>query len=257
MAADANCPHCGGTGWRQLEQDGVSQVARCECREQQRQKALLARAGIPERFAAAGFDTFRLPTQSENPVANLALTNVMIGLKAYTREYPSPSKMGLMLAGPTGVGKTHLATAVLRELTGRGFECLFFDYQNLLDRIRQGYDKTAGTSDKRAYRSALDTEIVLLDDLGSHRVSDWVVDTVTAIINHRYNTRKALIVTTNLPDPAFGEGEGGGNRAAGSSSIKDTLADRIGGRARSRLFEMCRVIRIRTHDHRLSQAQVY
>ena len=78
---------------------------------------------------------------------------------------------------------------------------MFFDYQNLLERIRTSYDQTLGASNKETYRNALDTEILVLDDLGAHRVTDWVEDTVTALITHRYNNRKPLIATTNLVDP--------------------------------------------------------
>ena len=72
--------------------------------------------------------------------------------------------------------------------------------------------QTAGAADKKAYQAALETDVILLDDLGSHRVTDWVEDTVTAIINHRYNDRKALIVTTNLPDPELGQRDRGERR---------------------------------------------
>ena len=93
--------------------------------------------------------------------------------------------------------------AVLRLLISRGHEGMFFDYQNLLENIRSSYNETLGTSNREAYVSALETDILLLDDLGAHRVTDWVEDTVTAIVTHRYNQRKPLIATTNLADPEF------------------------------------------------------
>jgi DNA replication protein DnaC len=171
--------------------------------------------------------------------------------RVFAREYPFTPKPGLMFQGNPGVGKTHLAAAVMNELVHRGFECVFFDYQNLLDRIRAGYNAAAGASDKAAYQIALDTEVLLLDDLGSHRVTEWVEDTVTAIINHRYNAKKAIIVTTNLPDENLGDRRAEKNPVSGQYHIKDTLADRVGPRVRSRLFEMCRVVRMETRDFRL------
>lgn len=251
MKADPQCPHCGGTGWKQVVRDGVEAVERCPCLQGARQEALLERARIPERFREASFDNFFPPSPRENPIANEALTRVMLTAKAFAREYPSSTKSGLMLQGPTGVGKTHLATAVLKELIARGFECAFFDYQNLLDRIRQSYNPTAGAADKKAYQAALETDVILLDDLGSHRVTDWVEDTVTAIINHRYNARKALIVTTNLPDPELGDRITEKDAVSGQYNVKDTLADRIGSRARSRLYEICKVVPIHAEDYRL------
>jgi len=140
--------------------------------------------------------------------------------------------------------------AALRILISRGFEGLFFDYQNLLERIQKGWDATAGVSDREAYSMALDSELLLLDDLGARRVSDWVEDTVASIITYRCNNKKPLIATTNVDDPEVAESMMAGGRAQVS------LAERIGPRARSRLFEMCKVVRIRgVEDFRLRKTQ--
>ena len=92
----------------------------------------------------------------------------------------------------------------------------------------------------------LDAEVLLLDDLGAHRVTDWVLDTVTAIITHRCNNEKALIATTNLPDPAAGSTVI--QKTPVGVDYRRTLADHVGERARSRLFEMCTVIKMPSVD---------
>ena len=161
-------------------------------------------------------------------------------------------KPGLLILGPPGTGKTHLAIAALRGLIARGFEGVFFDFQALLNHIRSGYDPASGSMDREAYRTALDAEILVLDDVGAHRVTDWVEDTVTSIITHRCNNRLATIVTSNLRDPEAGDQRGSGLQE--DIHAKYFLEERIGMRARSRLFEMCRLIRMpQVADYRLKK----
>ena len=248
------CPLCGGAGWKQVERGGVSAVERCQCSFGERIRHWEENAGIPELYRSASVDNFKLP--DDNPTAHRGLASVLLTVKAFAREFPHDHKPGLLLLGEPGTGKTHLAVAVLRILIARGFEGVFFDYQNLLERIRAGYDPASGSSDREAYRQALDAEVLLLDDLGAHRVTDWVEDTVTAIITYRSNHRKPLIATTNLPDPEVGDAMFERNtNLPGQVWAKASLAERIGARARSRLFEMCKVVRMpAVEDYRLRKA---
>ncbi|HZS49852.1 MAG TPA: ATP-binding protein [Bryobacterales bacterium] len=249
---DPNCALCDGTGWKPVERGEVSGVERCECNQSLRPAQLLQSARIPPRFEKASFENFRLPDRRENPVANEALSKSILDAKVFSREYPLTEKPGLMFMGLPGVGKTHLAVAVLKVLLEKGFEGLFVDYQSLLEGILASYDRTVGSGAREAYQDALDAEILLIDDLGARRLSEWAEDTVFSIINHRYNARKATIVTTNLPDEAVGDKLAEKERGSGQYRVRDSLADRIGSRARSRLFEMCKLIRITaTEDYRL------
>jgi DNA replication protein DnaC len=224
--------------------DGISAVARCSCDEEVRAARFLGRSGIPPLYSEASTENFQLP--NDNPVAHRGLATAMLAVRTYTRDYPALDKPGLLFIGNTGTGKTHLAVSALRALIERGFEGIFYDYQELLHRIRLGYDKTSGAADREAYRRAMEVEVLLLDDLGAHRVTDWVEDTVTAILTHRCNHRKPTIVTTNLPPPG-----------QVSNASKDSLADRIGMRAWSRLNEMCRLVQMpAVEDYRVRGRRV-
>ncbi len=243
--AEGVCAACGGSGWKIVERDGVSAAERCECAKLERGRGLEARANIPPLYQNASFENF-------NARDDQRLRSVVLDVSGFVREFPQPSKPGLLLIGGPGTGKTHVAVAALRRLIARGFEGVFFAYQDLLERISKGWDQAAGASDREAYRTALESEILLLDDLGAHRTNEWIEDTVTSIITYRCNHQKPLIATTNLPDPDAGDKLVERTNDVAGVRYRVALAERIGERARSRLFEMCRVVRMpAVGDYRL------
>ena len=244
MATQPVCPKCGGSGWIIIERAEVSGAEPCECRAEGRSARLEERSQLPALYRNASFENFNITSQD--------LRAAVLAVKKYADDFPNETRPGLLLIGEPGTGKTHLAVAALRRIIEKGFECLFCDYQNLLDRIRSGYDAASNSADREAYRIALDAEVLILDDLGAHRITDWVLDTVTSIVTYRCNNRKPLIATTNLPEFSRTKSDDG------RVDYRRTLADHIGERAYSRLFEMCTVVQIRnTDDYRVRRARAF
>ncbi len=234
------CSICGGTGWKDVISGTERRVTRCDCFSQTQAKHILAAAAIPVRYADCEFSNYETG-------GNNALAGAKIKIETWAGQYPL-DRSGLLLVGPSGVGKTHLSVAALKRLTPKGVHCLFCDYRELLKKIQNSYNPSVQTTELELLRPIFETEVVLLDDLGAVKPSEWVWDTVSLILNTRYNEKLTTIITSNFLDGASAAAErvDGPRRAV----REETLGDRIGERMRSRLFEMCRLVQVNGKDYR-------
>ncbi len=240
------CPLCEDTGWKPVGEGRHRRVTRCDCRQQERAQRLLQQARIPRRYEHCELSNFEFdgPHRGLGP-ARLAACK-------FVEEYPL-NKAGLLLIGPVGVGKTHLAVGILKELIVKGIACLFYDYRELLKEIQNSYNSTVATTEMEVLRPVFDSDVLVLDELGAVKPTEWVWDTVSHILNTRYNDERTTIITTNLPDlpPSKFASEGRSERErALLASREETLGDRIGERMRSRLHEMCKAVRMDGEDYR-------
>jgi len=235
------CPMCEGTGWKTVTAGANRKVTRCDCRVQARSQALLSAARIPKRYEHCELSEFDTHYEGSHPSQQKALLEV----RAFVENYPVENT-GLLLIGPIGVGKTHLAVGIMKELLlKKSIACLFYDYRELLKEIQNSYNDSVKATELDVLRPVFETEVLVLDELGAVKPTEWVWDTVSLILNTRYNDNRTTIITSNFENKPAGALAG-----ARGATRDETLGDRIGERMRSRLHEMCRIVRIDGHDFR-------
>jgi DNA replication protein DnaC len=236
------CSVCGGTGWKFSGQD--RRVVRCDCRLKSRGEALLAGARIPKRYEHCELSNYEF----DGPHRNLA--SARMAACKFVEEYPLDNT-GLLLIGSIGVGKTHLAVGIVKELIlSKGTPCLFYDYRELLKQIQNSYNDSVKVTELDVLRPIFETEVLVLDELGAVKPTEWVWDTVSLILNTRYNDNRTTIITTNYPDDPARDGGSSEFSRAQRAARAETLGDRIGERMRSRLHEMCRIVKMEGADFR-------
>jgi DNA replication protein DnaC len=232
------CGRCQGTGWI-LEESGGSQVAkRCTCYSDRRKQALFEQANIPRRYQDCRLENFEVHNDSHKDALKIS--------RQFVKNYPAQD-IGLLFLGPCGVGKTHLAAAIIHELIEKkAVPCIFYDFRELIREIQGTFTPDSTLSESDVLTPVFQAEVLVLDELGAKRTTAWVEETVFYIINSRYNHKKITVFTTNYPDTEDEEDR----RDAFYKKGGENLIDRIGVRLRSRIYEMCKVVEMWGDDYR-------
>jgi len=230
------CQQCNDSLFVPVDPDArVWVMRRCVCWVAREQQDRIARAGIPVKYKHCTLENFDAYT----PVLKRAQTKV----RAFVEAFPVPpphagGKPGLFLQGLTGVGKSHLAIAALRAILQRtAVSGVFCDVRDLLRLIKTSYNHTTRMTESQILQPILTCGLLVLDDLGAERTTDWVEETMNYIVNTRYSDCRPTLFTTNYQDGP-------------DDTDPNSLLFRIGFRMRSRIAEMCEFIDCDGADYR-------
>ena len=194
-------------------------------------------AEIPQRYLNCRVENFDLKRPGTSP----SHVKASLVARKFVEEWKIRDR-GLLFVGPVGVGKTHLSVAILKTLIeDYGVRGLFCDFSDLLERIQATFSRTNPDSADDVLAPYREAELLVLDELGARRPTDWVRDVLYGLINTRYNRQRLTIVTSNYSDAPARAGE-------------ETLEMRIGAMVRSRLYEMCDLVVLDGLDYRAWRA---
>ena len=238
------CPICGKEKtWRQAIIMGspLRVTIMCECevakeeeekrREEAREKQerlerVLAASNLGERFANASFDNWK---------RSAATDNCYEAVKSYAERFDRNTTEGFCIYGAPGNGKSHLAAALVNRLIRRDFTAVFIEVPDLFAQIKDTYNRGSEASESKILRMLGICDLLVLDDAGAERPSEWVQEKFYQIINTRYKNHLPIVITTNTKDMAG-------------------LEDIIGFRAYDRVLEMCRPLKNSGESYRRSIA---
>lgn len=181
----------------------------------------------------------------ENFEVNSNNKKVYQSLKNYSEKLVNEvERKGLILVGNNGVGKTHLACSIANELIKNGIPIIYGTLINLLAELKNTYDVYNNISEMKIIKLYEKVDLLIIDDLGKEKPSEWGLEKLFTIINSRYENNLPVIITTNYDQ----------------NSLIDRLS--INGEIEtaksiiSRLYEMCYLVKIEDRDHRIKNKKV-
>ena len=239
------CPECGnivepvvievfgqtryirGTCKCELERQAQEEARRKEYERKARIERLFDLAELGPRFAECTFESW---------IARPGSERCLDAAKNFAEHFDrhQVSGEGLLMFGNPGNGKSHLAAAIVNAVIPRGKACVFRSVPALLKKLQETYRADARVSESEILAVLQDADLVVLDDLGAEKMTEWAESMLYYIVDQRYRWRKPLIVTTNCD--------------------LEELEERIGTRTFDRLLEMCVLVENRATSYRKEQA---
>lgn len=199
-----------------------------ELEQRQDIERLFSMAELGPRFAECTFDNWQ-PRPGAVEAHKAALDYV-----EHFRDYAAEGR-GLILFGPPGNGKSHLAAAIVNRLLGQGVCCVARTVPALLKRIQATWDADIGVTEHSLIQALVNADLVVLDDAGAEKWSEWSESTLYYVIDERYRWKRPVVLTSNC-------------------DLK-TLEAQVGTRAFDRLVETCTLVENRATSYRQEYAR--
>ena len=167
--------------------------------QRRRIEGLFQRAGIPHRFQARSFANYVTSNDGQRSALRKS--------QAYADSWEEVLKLGtcLVFSGNAGTGKTHLACAIANALMGKGVSSLFTTVSDAMRSIKRTYDAGSSITEQQAIAAFCDPQLLILDEVGGSRGTEYELQLMFDIINKRYENSRPTIVLTNLDPGALRE----------------------------------------------------
>ena len=234
------CPDCSGSGFDFVQRDGSTVAVPCGCKNLDLRIGYYNQAQLPARFAQCFIEDLEETHSSQKEIKYALLRH---------RDEYEPGQPGYLLWGNPGVGKTHLLCGLVGFLTlERGLSSRYVDFMHLLHDLKKGYAE--GRWESELVYPLLEVDVLVIDELGKGRNSEWELAVLDELISARYNAGRTIHGTSNYA-PGVSPGSGESTYAEGGLQIPQSLRDRLGERIFSRLHEMCRHFEVSGPDHRM------
>lgn len=234
----SSCPHCFGKA-RQMTAEGSKQ---CRTPNPSRVVSILNTSMIPARYAAVRLEHFSNFTGNGREVCH--------AIQGWSREFKRGESRGLLMSGPVGVGKTYILAAIAKSFAYRGYTVRFVDFFQLLNELKAGYANEK--ADSTTIRSLIDVDLLVIDELGKGRNSDWELSIIDQLVMGRYNQNKPIVASTNysLQSDRRVDLDLESQHRSFDLNQFESLESRVGARIFSRLIETCLLVELTGHDFR-------
>lgn len=192
-----SCPLC--------KDEGYSDGHVCSCAKKIRIQELYKRSNLNAVFKKENFSTFSLDVYSKEPFKDQPLTpyqnasNILKRAHNYVKNFDSEHG-NILIYGSTGLGKTFISNCIAKELLDSAHSVLYLSANELFEQVLSRYIMTRDNSTalKSIYEYLYNSDLLIIDDLGTEVLSSFVRSQLFEILNKRMLTEKATIITTNL-----------------------------------------------------------